>query len=49
MPKETLVKLVQSQQVLKKKLDANISQLTTSNLSLCQTEEVREVLLGILS
>ena len=41
MPREALLKLVQSQMMLKKKLDARIAELTTSNSSLCQNLEVR--------
>jgi len=40
MSQEELIKLVKTQAVLKKKLEARISELTSSNVSLCQTEEV---------
>jgi hypothetical protein len=40
MSQEQLVKLVISQAALKKKLDAKISELSSSNVSLCQAEEV---------
>lgn len=41
MPREGLMKLVQSQMLLKKKLDARIGELTTSNSTLCRNIEVR--------
>ncbi len=40
MSQEDLVKLVKSQVLLKKKLEAKISELTTANVSLCQDAEV---------
>lgn len=40
MSQDELIKLVKSQVLLKKKLEARISELTTSNISLCQNEEV---------
>ncbi len=40
MSQEDLLKVVKNQILSKKKLEARISELQTSNLSLCQTEEV---------
>jgi hypothetical protein len=40
MSQEDLLKVVKNQILAKKKFEARISELQTSNLSLCQTEEV---------
>ncbi|CAF4373929.1 unnamed protein product, partial [Adineta steineri] len=39
LSKEEVLKLFKSQVALKKKLDAKISELSTANVLLCQTEE----------
>ncbi|CAF4297497.1 unnamed protein product [Rotaria magnacalcarata] len=39
MPPDELIKLFKSQVALKKKLDSKISELSTANISLCQTQE----------
>ena len=40
MSHEDLLKVVRTQLLLRKKHEAKISELTASNVSLCQTEEV---------
>jgi hypothetical protein len=40
MSHEDLLKLFKAQLILRKKHEAKISELTASNVSLCQTEEV---------
>jgi hypothetical protein len=41
MSKEELIKLVKNQVILKKKLEIKITELTNSNTSLTETEDVR--------
>ena len=40
MSHDDLIQLVKNQIVVKKKLDAKISELTSCNVRLCQTEDV---------
>ncbi len=40
MSHEELLKLFKTQLIFRKKLETKISELTASNVSLCQTEEV---------
>jgi hypothetical protein len=44
MSQEELIKFLKTQIVIKKKLEARISELQTSNVSLCQTEEVNSAI-----
>jgi hypothetical protein len=47
MSKEELIKIVKNQIIAKKKLEIKINELTISNTSLCQTEEVIKLSLVI--